>query len=178
MRSTTIAALVLGLAAVSTSFSAYSAPPLVKFKGAIGVDPLTAAGGVDTPNVVRGINPGGRAWVMRDLRATVKTDGTITATGAGLLFSSGDVIGTRGPVTHVAATLACGTADATAAKFNSPGAPLDAAGNFQISGALQDGVNPAVLPETCANPVLLIRSFNPATSALGGWFAAGIPDVD
>ena len=55
---------------------------------------------------------------------------------------------------------------------------LDAAGNFRIDSVLtQDGVNPAVLPPTCDNPALLIRSVG-ANGAPGAWFAAGIPDVD
>lgn len=173
--------LALALAAAVASFPAHSARPaplLVKFDGAIGVDPLTAANGVDALNVVRGINPGGRAWVLREFKATIRTDGSIVARGAGLLFASGESIATRGPVAQVVATLACGPADATASLFTSPPAPLDEAGNFRISGALsQDGVNAAVMPPACANPVLLIRGFNAVTGTAGGWFAAGIPNA-
>jgi hypothetical protein len=174
--------IVLGLALAAAGLSAHAgppAPPLVKFNGAIGVDPLTAAGGVDVSNVVRGIAPGGRAWVMRKLKATVGTDGRITVQGAGLLFASGDLIGTRGPVSAVAATLACGPADATARLFTSPSAALDLSGNFRIDGALsEDGSNPAVMPSTCDNPALLVRLFNTTTQAAGPWFAAGIPVRD
>lgn len=172
-----LAALTLALAVSSpASAGPKRAAQLASFNGAIGVDPLTAAGGVDTLNVVRGINPGGRAWVLRRLSATVGADGSIRASGRGLLFSSGDLIGTRGAVAAVAATLTCGAADATARKFTSPGVNLDAAGNFSIRGVLsEDGINPAVMPPTCDNPVLLIRAFNTTTGAAGGWFAAGIP---
>ncbi len=153
--------------------------PLVSFSGAIGVDPLTAAGGVDVVNTVRGIAPGGRAWVLRKLSARVGADGSIKASGRGLLFSSGELIATRGTVAAVAATLTCGAADATARKFTSPSAPLDLAGNFSIKGVLsEDGINPAVMPASCDNPVLLIRSFNTTTGAAGNWFAAGIPGTD
>jgi hypothetical protein len=176
MRAVRLSLIVLGLVVATASVAAPKAPVLVKFHGAIGVDPLTAAGGADVLNVVRGINPGGRAWVMRDLKATVRSDGNIVVQGFGLLFASGEAIGTRGPVTHVAATLACGPADATAIKFASPGAPLDSSGNFQISGVLTLGANAAVLPPACENPVLLIRAFNPVTFTQGGWFAVGIPD--
>ena len=157
--------LTLTLAAASASvFAATPAPPLVKFEGAIGVDPLTGANGVDVVNTVRGIAPGGRAWVIRKLKASVGIDGTVSAKGAGLLLASGDVIGTRGPVTHVAATLACGAANATASLFTSAPSPLQVNGDFQIDGTLsQDGVNPAVMPATCDNPVLLIRAANPTT---------------
>ena len=176
MRAVRLSLMVLGLVVATASVAAPKAPVLVKFHGAIGVDPLTAAGGADTLNVVRAVNPGGRAWVMRDLKATVRTDGNISVQGFGLLFSSGDFIGTRGPVTHVSATLACGPADATATKFASPGVPLDTSGNFQINGVLTFGANAAVLPAVCENPVLLIRGFNPTTQAQGNWLAAGIPD--
>ena len=181
--SRTLFVFTLAAAAAGLSAHAGPTPPLVKFNGAIGVDPLTAApvAGVptDTLNVVRGINPGGRAWVLRKLKATVGTDGVISAKGSGLLFTSGDVIGTRGPVANVAATLACGSANATASLFTSPPSPLDLAGTFHIKGALsQDGVNAAVMPPTCDNPVLLIRGVNPTTGAVGGWFAAGIPGDD
>jgi hypothetical protein len=148
----------------------------LQFDGAIGVDPLSAAGGVDALNTVRGIAPGGRAWVMRKLSASVDARGTIEVKGAGLLLASGEGIATRGPVTAVAATLTCGPADPTARRFTSPGVPLDTFGDFRIRGVLsEDGINAAVLPPTCENPQLLIRAFNPATGAAGAWFAAGIP---
>lgn len=152
-------------------------PAYLEFEGAIGVDPLTAAGGVDVSNTVRGINPGGRAWVIRKFSASIGADAMVSARGKGLLLSSGEVITTRGAVSHVALTLTCGAADATAARFSTGPFPLDTAGNFTIRGPLTaDGVNTAVLPPECANPMLLIRAANPTTGALGGWFAAGIPD--
>lgn len=167
---------VLATLALTASLPALAAPPLVTFSGAIGVDPLTAAGGADTLNTVRGIAPGGRAWILRRLKASVERDGTITARGNGLLFSSGEAIGTRGAVGLVAATLACGPATPAAALYHSAPTALDEAGNFHLRSALtQDGVNAAVMPERCDNPVLLIRGVNASTGALGGWFAAGIP---
>lgn len=173
-----LAVLSVALALASASLAAHAAPQLVRFSGAIGVDPLTAAGGVDTLNIVRGINPSGRAWILRKLKASVDADGRIEARGAGLLFTSGDVIATRGGVANVVATLACGAADATARKFTSAPTPLDLAGNFKIEGVLtEDGVNPAVMPPTCDNPALLIRSINTTTGVAGGWFAAGIVGV-
>jgi len=164
----------VSLALVAAAASAAQPPVLLKFKGGIGVDPLTAAGGVDTLNVVRGINPGGRAWVIRKLDATVYTDASIVVRGKGLLFSSGEVIATRGPVGQVVATLACGSADAAATKYTSESAPLNDAGNFTIRGTLRDTAgNSAYLQPGCANPQLLIRA-----SATGGWFAAGILESD
>lgn len=172
------AALSVALVLASASLAAHAAPSLLRFSGAIGVDPLSAAGGVDTLNVVRGVNPSGRAWILRKLKASVDADGKIEARGAGLLFTSGDVIGTRGGIANVVATLTCGPANATARRFTSAPAPLDLAGDFRISGVLsEDGINPAVLPEVCDNPALLIRSINTATGMAGGWFAVGILGV-
>lgn len=172
------ASLVLALTtvAVGTVAQAKDNPALVGFSGAIGVDPLTAAGGVDTSNVVRGISPGGRAWVLRKFEARVGTDGQVSAQGKGLLFASGDLIATRGTVAQVVVTLFCGAANNTATAFTSPPGTLDLAGNFKIKGALSsDGVNAAVMPATCDNPALLVRSFNATTGAAGNWFAAGVP---
>lgn len=170
----TLAVLALATAA-ATAHAGPRVPPLVSFEGAIGVDPVASLNTAVT-NTVRGINPGGRHWVLRKLRATVGQNGSISIKGSGLLFGSGELIGTRGTVASVAATLACGAADATARKFNSPSAALDLAGNFSIRGTLsEDGINAAVMPPTCDNPVLLIRSFNTTTGALGNWFAAGVP---
>ena len=169
-----LSALVLAL--VAAGAGAVKPTAVLKFSGGIGVDPLTAAGspGADTLNVVRGINPGGRAWVIRKLEATVDADASIVVKGKGLLFSSGDVIATRGAVAQVVATLACGPANGSAARFSSAPAPLDTAGNFTIKGKLYDGANFATLPRPCENPQLLIRGFG--DSGPGGWFAAGILD--
>jgi len=172
-RTVALAAFFLSTAALAHQ----GAKTLLRFEGAIGVDPLSAAGGADALNVVRGVNPGGRAWVIRKLQARIGPEGSISARGAGLLLASGDVIGTRGTIAQVVATLACGPASAAATLFHSSPAALDAAGNFRIDGTLSsDGVNAAVLPAVCDNPVLLIRAF--ANNAPGAWFAAGIPADD
>lgn len=179
MRSQTARHLLpLALALATASAAAHRPSAVLKVDGAIGVDPLTAAGGADVSNVVRGISPGGRAWVLRKLEGAVYANANVSIQGKGLLFASGDLIATRGAVTHVAATLACGAADATAVKFSTAPAELDAAGNFSIRGPLLDGANTAVLPAVCSNPLLMIRSANPTTGLPGGWFAVGIPDND
>ncbi len=170
--------LIPAVLALAAGGAAAAGNTLLKFEGAIGVDPLSAAGGVDVSNVVRGIPPGGRAWVIRKLDATVNADASVLIRGKGLLFASGDLIGTVGPVTQVAATLACGPAGPTALKFTTGGAELNAAGNFTIRGPLLDGTSVAVLPEPCENPQLLIRAFNPVTGAAGGWFAAAVRDLE
>ena len=106
-------------------------------------------------------SPGGRAWIIRKLRANVFVDGTVSIRGSGLLLSGGDGIGTRGAVTQVSATLFCG-----GLAHDTGPADLDAAGNFQIRGPLS-----AAPPNPCNAPVLLIRN----AAGTRAWFAAGIP---
>ena len=139
---------------------------LVKFDGGIGVIPVSAGQGPGptatdvTRNSVRGVQPPGQPWVIRDLTADIKVDGRISVNGEGLLLAGGNAIGTTGNQS-VRATLICGTD-----LFDTNLVPLEPNGDFRIDGVL----SPAP-PAVCANPLLLIR--NPA----GAWFAAGIPDL-
>jgi hypothetical protein len=104
-------------------------PALVKFKGGIGVIPVTgvAANGTVNLNVVRGINPAG-PWRIANLDADVKSDGHIRVKGRGLLLASGNGIGTNAGAS-VFATLFCGPA-ATATAFSSNRVALEADGDF------------------------------------------------
>lgn len=145
--------------------SAVADEALVKFKGGIGV---IAVRSLTQLNLVRGVNPAGQPWVIRELKARVKTNGEIKVEGEGLLLGGGDNIGTNSGQS-VAAQLFCGTQI-----FTSAGVPLEPNGNFEI----KDILDPSPLPAECVNPVLLIRSINLITGALGNWFAAGIPDLD
>lgn len=163
------------LITLATALSSASAladdSALVRFSGGIGVDPVAAvANGAQTPNTVRGVPPGGRAWVIDQLKVTVKRDGSISGRGTGLIFSAGDNIGTRGGVAKVFATLVCGDPGKPneLMDLNSAAVDLDLAGDFKLSGMLS-----AVPPEPCVAPVLLIRGTNGAQP----WFAAGIPRV-
>jgi hypothetical protein len=138
----------------------------LRFKGGIGVVPVTgvAANGTANLNVVRGVSPGG-PWRIAALNAQVESDGHIKVIGRGLLLASGNGIGTNANQS-VHATLFCGPA-ATATAFNSPSVALAVDGDFTID----DFLSPIpVLP--CDNPVLLIRN------AGGVWFAAGIPSFE
>ncbi len=139
----------------------------LKFRGAIGVIPVTgvAATGTVNLNVVRGVNPAG-PWRIADLDADVRSDGRIRVKGRGLLLAAGNGIGTNAGAS-VFATLFCGPA-ATATAHSSNRVALEADGDFRID----DLLSPA-LPTSCDTPVLLIR--NGAGS--GVWFAAGIPEV-
>ena len=139
----------------------------LKFKGGIGVIPVTgvAATGAVNLNVVRGVNPAG-PWRIADLFATVNSEGRIRVRGRGLLLAAGNGIGTNASAS-VFATLFCGPA-ATATAHSSNRVALDADGDFEID----DLLTPAP-PAPCDTPVLLIRN----GGASGVWFAAGIPEV-
>ena len=138
----------------------------LKFRGAIGVIPVTgvSATGAVNLNVVRGVNPAG-PWRIADLDATVTSDGRIRAKGRGLLLAAGNGIGTNAGAS-VFASLFCGPAT-SATEHDSGRVALDADGDFRINALL----TPA-LPATCDSPVLLIR--NGGASPV--WFAAGIPE--
>ncbi|MFL5438225.1 MAG: hypothetical protein ACJ79W_03620 [Myxococcales bacterium] len=167
MRKTIFAFAVVVCVAAVHRVSADDA--LVKFKGGIGVIPVSAGQGaaatatVVTRNIVRGIQPPGQLWVIADLRAEVKTDGRISVRGKGLLLAGGNGIGTNAGQS-VRATLIC---DVAGTLVHSTGlVELEPNGDFRID----DVLSPAP-PDVCASPVLLIR--NPA----GAWFAAGIEDL-
>jgi hypothetical protein len=141
--------------------------PVLKFKGGIGVIPVTgvAANGTINLNVVRGATPGA-PWRIGGLEAEVTSDGHIKVVGHGLLLASGNGIGTNaGQSVH--ATLFCGPAATATAHNSSPaGVALEADGDFRID----DFLSP-VPPTPCDSPVLLIRNVG------GLWFAAGIPHL-
>ena len=75
---------------------------LVKFKGGIGVHPISNVTAVVGPplvvtavnqNTVRGVNPAGQLWVIDKLDAKVKTNGDIKIEGKGLVLAGGNGIG-------------------------------------------------------------------------------------
>jgi len=148
---------------------------LVKFKGGIGVVPVSSAAGAANAdgtspnvnrNVVRGVNPPGQIWVIAGLRADIKADGRVKVRGKGLLLGGGNGIGSNGGQS-VHATLICeATAPFTLHDTNPAGVALEANGDFRIDDILSPGP-----PYTCVSPVLLIRN------TAGVWFAAGIPDL-
>ena len=140
---------------------AQSAPDrqnLVRFSGGIGD---ISTGSTDT--TVRGVTAAGQIWVIRDLAANVKQDGSIRVDGRGLLLGAGDAIGSNGNAS-VFATLFCANDGNVQHSSNPAGVPLEVDGDFRIN----DTLSPAP-PNTCDSPVLLIRV------TTGSWFAAGIP---
>ncbi|HEV8585803.1 MAG TPA: hypothetical protein VGT02_12600 [Methylomirabilota bacterium] len=167
-----LAPVLLGIY-VLLPLSAVADDTLARFKGGIGVIPVSSGVGtaataeVVNRNIVRGVQPAGQIWVIRDLDATVKTDGSISVQGRGLLLGGGNSIGFNANA-NVFATLLCGAAAPfTAHSTAAAGVPLAPNGDFEID----DLLSPA--PTACASAVLLIRN-----AANLGWFAAGIPDLD
>jgi len=173
-----IAPVLLSVLALLAS-SAKADDTLAKFKGGIGVIPVSSGAGTDPTatvvnrNIVRGVQPPGQIWTIADLDATVKTDGSIRVKGRGLLLAGGNNIGFTANV-RVFATLICETAAPFTEHSTAPaGIPLAPDGDFEI----HDILSPAPpAPTECASPVLLIRSAAGATGT-GPWFAAGIPDL-
>src|SRR5512134_2337411 len=72
---------------------------LVKFKGGIGVIPVSSGVGtaptaeVVNRNIVRGVQPAGQIWVIDDLDANLKTNGDIKVNGKGLILGGGNNAG-------------------------------------------------------------------------------------
>lgn len=165
---TLMALAVSGIATAQTNTDDTLLAPTLKFKGGIGVIPVTGvvANGTVNLNVVRGVSPGA-PWRIANLEAVIGSDGHIKVVGRGLLLASGNGIGTNaGQSVH--ATLFCGlAATATAHNSNPAGVALEADGDFRID----DFLSPAP-PTPCTTPVLLIRN------VVGVWFAAGIPRLE
>jgi hypothetical protein len=172
-----IAPVLLSVLVLLTS-SAVADNTLAKFRGGIGVIPASSGVGtaataeVVNRNIVRGVQPPGQLWTIRDLDATVKTDGTIRVKGRGLLLAGGDSVGlTPTPPLNVFATLICETATPfTQRNTNLAGVQLAPDGDFEIDDLLSPAP-PA--PPACTRPVLLIRN----TAGNQARFAAGIPDL-
>jgi len=166
-----IAPVVLSVLVVITS-SAVADDTLARFKGGIGVLPVSSGQGTATTatvvnrNIVRNVQPAGQPWVIGDLDATVKTDGTIQVRGRGLLIAGSNNIGTTVNAS-VFASLLCAVNASTFSEHNTAAVPLAPNGDFVIN----DLLSPA--PAACSSPTLLIR--NAGNLA---WFAAGIPAVE
>jgi ribosomal protein L27 len=149
-------ALVFVMGAIAQSALAQN---LVRFSGGIG-DISTGS----TNTTVRGVAAAGQIWVIRDLAADVKQDGSILVDGRGLLLGAGDAVGSNANAS-VFATLFCANDGNVQHSSNLTGVQLEVNGDFRI----KDNLSPAP-PNTCASPVLLIR-----VTGNGAWFAAGIP---
>ena len=153
-------ALVFVMGAIAQSALAQN---LVRFSGGIG-DISTGS----TNTTVRGVAAAGQIWVIRDLAADVKQDGSIRVDGRGLLLGAGDAVGSNGNA-RVFATLFSANDGNVQHSTNLAGVPLEVNGDFRID----DRLSPPP-PNPCTSPVLLIRVAGSGTGS-GSWFAAGIP---
>jgi hypothetical protein len=150
---------VMGATAQSVLAQNLDRQNLVRFSGGIGDIPTGS-----TVTTVRGVAAAGQIWVIRDLAADVRQNGSIRLDGRGLLLGAGDAVGSNGNAS-VFATLFCANDGNVPHSSNPAGVPLDVNGDFRID----DTLSPAP-PNPCTNPVLLIR-----VTGAGSWFAAGIP---
>ena len=167
-----VASLVIlsgGLFALSVSAD----DTLAKFKGGIGVIPVSSGVGtgataeVVNRNIVRGVQPAGQIWVIDKLDARVKTNGDIKVKGKGLILGGGNNAG-RATGQSVFATLICTATDPFLPQHSTTlaGVPLTAEGDFEIDDVLVE-----IPTSGCASPMLLIRN-----AAGLAWFAVGILD--
>jgi hypothetical protein len=150
---------VMGAPAQSVLAQNLDRQDLVRFSGGIG-DITTGS----TDTTVRGVAAAGQIWVIRDLAADVKQNGSIRLDGRGLLLGAGDAVGSNGNAS-VFGTLFCANDGNVQHSSNPAGVPLDVNGDFRIDDTLSP-----VPPNPCTSPVLLIR-----VTGAGSWFAAGIP---
>ena len=156
-----IRSIAVALAALGFSLSAAAQDRLARFEGGIGVIPTGSAN-----TTVRLVPAAGQIWVISRLSADIRTDGSISVDGRGLLLGAGNNVGFNANA-RVFATLICEPV-APFPQHNSDlaGVALEANGDFRINDVLTP------VPAACPSPVLLIRN-----AANGGWFAAGIPKL-
>lgn len=166
-------ACTLFLGVVSPLTAAAADDTVARFKGGIGVNPVSNGAGPAnadgtlpnvTRNIVRGVNPPGQIWVIDRLDARVRANGHIKVDGKGLVLGGGNSAG-RATGQAVFATLICeSTAPFTESSTAAAGIVLSPTGDFKIDDMLSP-----VPPFNCASPMLLIRN-----AAGGTWFAVGI----
>ena len=164
-------ALVAFVILVASAIADDERDTLVRFKGGIGVIPVSSGVGTATTattvnrNIVRTIQPPGQLWTIRDLDTKIKKNGDIKVEGKGLVLAGGNGIGSPpANPTRVFATLICEAAAPFIEHSTTlAGVLLAPNGDFKIDDVL------VPMPDGCASPVLLIR-----TAGSGNWFAAGI----
>jgi hypothetical protein len=154
-----------------TPFCAAAQDTLARFKGGIGVIPVSSGQGtaatatVVNRNIVRNVQPAGQLWAIDKLDARIRANGHISVKGKGLILAGGNTAG-RATGQSVFATLICeAAAPFTEHSSAAAGVPLADNGDFEIDDTLSGD-----LPLECASPMLLIRN-----AANLSWFAVGIP---
>src|SRR6478736_9848651 len=120
-------ALVFVMGAIAQSALAQN---LVRFSGGIGDIPTGA-----TNTTVRGVAAAGQIWVIRDLAADVRENGSIRIDGRGLLLGAGDAVGSNGNAS-VFGTLFCANDGNMPHSTKLEGVPLEVNGDFRIDDKL------------------------------------------
>lgn len=158
-------------------FSQPAAADELKFKGGIGVIPVSSGVAVSPTlataqvvesvnrNIVRGVQPAGQIWVIDKLDATVSANGRIRVDGKGLILGGGNSAGRAPTGTSVLATLICEPAAPFTERMSAAaGVLLSPNGDFKIDDTLSP-----LPPDVCISPMLLVRN-----AANLSWFAVGI----
>jgi hypothetical protein len=152
-------AALLTLAVASTAMASES---VVRWNDVVGV--ITAQN-VDNP--VGDVHSGTFAWSTEGGHARVNlSSGQTSFEVDGLVINGTAFSGTPGPVTQVEGTLVCNTGEAQEAVLDTSPVNLSSRGNADFAGVV------AGIPDTCDNPLFLIRIVTP-NGALGRWIATG-----
>lgn len=155
-------AVVLCLISASAAFALDNDDSTVLWKSIVGVITIP---GVDNP--VAGIRAGATPWSVRSGRARANlSTGAASFEVEGLSINGGNSTGTPGPISAVTGTLVCNAGATTQAVLDTAAVPLNAHGDANFSGQLQN------IPATCSNPLFLVRIASPAGAA-GRWIATG-----
>ena len=157
-------------AAIALSLAATAAraddDAIVRWKNIVGV--ITEK---NVSNMVANIDSGTFAWSVRSGHARVDLmTGHAAFEVEGLSINGAQFSGTPGPITDVMGTLVCNAVDATqntpgSSKIaNTPSVPLNAQGDAEFSGTIQN------IPAPCNNPLFLVRVAppRPAAQSAGG----------
>jgi hypothetical protein len=125
-------------------------------------------------HVTSKISSGTLPWTTRTGSAHVDlSTGRVQFSIRGLVLVGGNGSGTAGPINQVVGTLVCnpGSTDTAAPQAILDTAPvtLSTLGNANFSGELT-----SIVPQTCGNPLFLIR-IGPSFGAFAGrWLATGL----
>lgn len=147
-----VAVLLVGVASAAHPSSA--ADESARFFSAS----LTPDLGPTAEPTIAGVAPGGLPWVLKSGHVNISSQGLLEASVEGLLFGPGapaNLIGTRGPITQVSASLVCANGPIVTTN------PVDFSteGNAHIHQSI-------TLPAQCAGPIVLIRALS-----AGPWLA-------
>jgi hypothetical protein len=149
-----VAMLMAGVADASNAHSENSAGG-----GHILSASLTPDLGPTVEPTIAGIAPGGLPWVLKSGHVNLSGNGQLEASVNGLLLGPGspaNLVGTRGPVTTVSASLVC----ANGPIVTTNAVELTTKGDAHLHQKIS-------LPAHCVGPIVLIRA-----NGAGPWLAA------